>query len=107
MFGAEDAAIMKYQAERKQKQQYLKENIIDIGYDASHFAEYMAWQREDGTNIDNWSIDDLAQCVSDYYVWYEQQYQQQQQPVDPAAIPYDDRAQSIAYMNKAMDQAEQ
>jgi hypothetical protein len=44
MFGGpEEAAIRQYQADRKQKQQYLRENITEIGYDASDFAQYLGW----------------------------------------------------------------
>jgi hypothetical protein len=28
---------------------------------------------EDGTNIDNWTFDDLTQCVKDYYLYCENQ----------------------------------
>ena len=68
-----------------------------MGYDAGDFAHYLGWQRgkqldswisistfltfilnllfiaEDGTNIDNWSLEDLMQCVQDYYVYCQNQ----------------------------------
>ena len=68
-----------------------------MGYDAGDFAHYLGWQRgkqpdsinlhfcaltillnllfiaDDGTNIDNWSLEDLAQCVQDYYVYCQSQ----------------------------------
>jgi len=84
MFGAEEAQIMAYQKERKEKQQYLRQYIQDYGYDPADFAQYMEWQRgkwlepcfidgfvDDGTNIDNWTLEDLTQCVKDYYAWIE------------------------------------
>lgn len=45
MFGAEEAQIMAYQKERKEKQQYLRQYIQDYGYDPADFAQYMEWQR--------------------------------------------------------------
>ena len=27
---------------------------------------------EDGTNIDNWTLEDLTQCVKYYYAWIDQ-----------------------------------
>jgi hypothetical protein len=44
-----------------------------MGYDAGDFAHYLGWQKEDGTNIDNWSLEDLMQCVQDYYVYCQNQ----------------------------------
>ena len=39
------ALYQQYQADRKQKQQYLVENIQNMGYDAGDFAHYLGWQR--------------------------------------------------------------
>jgi len=63
-----------------------------MGYDAGDFAHYLGWQRgknyslsfcshidnyatEDGTNIDNWSLEDLMQCVQEYYAYCQNQQQ--------------------------------
>ena len=51
MFGAEDAQIMAYQRERKEKQQYLRQYIQDYGYDPADFAQYMEWQRGKFTSL--------------------------------------------------------
>jgi hypothetical protein len=32
---------------------------MDKGYDASHFAEYMGNQKENGLDIDNWTLNEL------------------------------------------------
>lgn len=39
------ALYQQYQADRKQKQQYLVDNIQNMGYDAADFAHYLGWQR--------------------------------------------------------------
>lgn len=60
--------------EKKQKQNYLRQVIIDGGYDAAKFTTYLENQRgsfsiyyirniEDGANIDVWSLDDLKQVL--------------------------------------------
>jgi len=48
------------------KQKYLKEQIIDMGYDTENFGEFMCSKKEDGTNIQLWSMDELAAVVQEY-----------------------------------------
>jgi hypothetical protein len=50
----------------KQKQQYLRANIIEVGYDPSHFTDFMSEQREEGEDIDNWSFSSLQDMVKKY-----------------------------------------
>lgn len=42
---ADYALYQRYQEERKEKQQYLVDNIQNQGYDAGDFAHYLGWQR--------------------------------------------------------------
>ena len=42
---ADYALYQRYQEERKEKQQYLVDNIQNMGYDAGDFAHYLGWQR--------------------------------------------------------------
>lgn len=42
---ADYALYQRYQEERKEKQQYLVDNIQNRGYDAGDFAHYLGWQR--------------------------------------------------------------
>ena len=53
-----------YEAGREQKQSYLYQNIVEAGYDAELFAQYMQQNREDGLEIDNWSFEDLVAAVT-------------------------------------------
>ena len=49
-----------------QKQIYLKENILDVGYDPTEFAGYMNSLKEGGTNINNWTFDELEEIVQNF-----------------------------------------
>jgi hypothetical protein len=49
--------------ERTQKQMYLKVNIMEAGYDANKFGMFMASQKVDGTEINNWSLVELQDLV--------------------------------------------
>ena len=52
--------------EQKRKQLYLKENIITKGYDAEDFAMFIEEEREGGTDIKNWTLEELETIVSIY-----------------------------------------
>lgn len=54
--------------ERKQhnmvmKQKYLRENIIEQGYDGESFCNFLSGKKEDGTDINNWELLELIQQV--------------------------------------------
>lgn len=53
---------------KRQKQQYLREEIIDKGYSAQVFVEYLATVREDGDDIDMWEYDDLKAMVKQFQI---------------------------------------
>lgn len=41
------------------------------GYDTAAFAQFMEYKRVNGTNIDNWTFDELRQVVAEFI--YNQQ----------------------------------
>lgn len=49
-----------------QKQQYLIDNIVNAGYDKQEFAEYMANAKNNGNDIDEWSLIELMDMVNDF-----------------------------------------
>lgn len=55
-----------YEDYTKEKQNYLRSKIIDVGYDPVHFTDFMSKQKEDGEDIDNWSISSLKDMVVKY-----------------------------------------
>ena len=62
------------------KQQYLRSEIIDQGYNPEDFSAYMGNIRgEEGLNIENWSFSDLQQVVNQFKSEFSQYQQQQQQ----------------------------
>lgn len=48
------------------KQQFLITNIVEAGYDKQEFAEYMANWKDNGTDIDEWSLIELMDMVHDF-----------------------------------------
>ena len=49
--------------ELKEKQEYLKAEILDKGYDAEKFSDYLSSLKANGTNINNWSFEELKNVV--------------------------------------------
>lgn len=55
-----------FEAERRRKQKYLKEQIVDNAYlDQEEFVEFLSNAKHgvDGKNIDNWDFDELVYQV--------------------------------------------
>ena len=54
----------------EEKQQYLKENIIDNGYDADDFVSFLGDKKgieiEEGIDLNNFSLDEIKSLVQDY-----------------------------------------
>ena len=45
------------------KQQYLRSEIIDKGYDPEKFSEFLSSQSEKGLDIESWTIEELGEAV--------------------------------------------
>lgn len=52
--------------DRKNKQEFLKKEILDKGYDREQFAEFMLNERDDGLNVDVWEFRELIMSVEDF-----------------------------------------
>lgn len=47
------------------KQQYLREKIIDAGYDPESFVEYCS-EKHNLDDLENWSMQELTDIVSSF-----------------------------------------
>lgn len=45
---------------------FLKENIIDQGYDGKDFTKFMTTYKDDGDDIDEWELDELEDIVEEF-----------------------------------------
>ena len=50
----------------EEKQNYLRENILEKNYDTNSFIEFLKEKKEDGDDIQNWSFPDLKQVVKEF-----------------------------------------
>ena len=58
---------MEDDASQEEKQNYLRENILEKGYDASAFVEFLKTKKgEAGSDISNWSMEDLCEVVQEF-----------------------------------------
>ena len=58
--------------ERLKKQTFLKKEILEKGYDALEFQEFLEKKKYDGgTNIDIWEFSELKQVYTIYTIFEE------------------------------------
>jgi hypothetical protein len=58
---------MNNEDENKAKQEFLRINILEKGYDADEFLEFLETLKgERGLNIENWEKNDLIQAVQQF-----------------------------------------
>ena len=50
----------------EQKQQYLREEILDKSYDIDEFTDYMSKYKENGIDIQNWDFSELKEAVKNF-----------------------------------------
>ena len=63
--------------EEHQKQIYLRENILDKGYDGEDFASFLTSKKgEEGVNLKNWSLDELKSAVQEFINIQSQKFNQ-------------------------------
>jgi hypothetical protein len=64
------------------KQQFLRSEIIDQGYDPNEFSAFMGTIRgEDGLDLEKWSFSDLQTVVSQFKAQYSQNQTQEQNQI--------------------------
>ena len=49
-----------------QKQELLKTEILDKNYDQTKFLDYCISQKENGDDLNNWTLEELKTCVSNF-----------------------------------------
>ena len=53
--------------ETQEKQNYLRQNIMDAGYDTNAFVEFLMNKKgEAGADVANWSLPDLKNVVQEF-----------------------------------------
>ena len=63
------------------KQQYLRSEIIDQGYNPGEFSDFMGSIRgEDGLDLETWSFADLKAVVSQFKSQYSNQQPEPEMP---------------------------
>lgn len=80
--------------EMKRKQQYLKDHIISSGFDGDEFANFIESERENGMDIENWTLEELETIVELFKMETDKkleeeemkkQTQTEMDPIDPNA----------------------
>ncbi len=48
------------------KQHFLREEILEEGFNKDHFSKYLGFYKQNGTNIDVWSEEEIKFIVQKY-----------------------------------------
>jgi hypothetical protein len=88
-------------SDTKEKQDYLKKEILDKGYDRQEFAEFMMAQKEDGLNVENWDLRDLLMTVDQFVETHKHTLAEEADPYQqvPSTQDYDNNE----YPNEGYD----
>ena len=66
----------------EEKQEYLRENILEKGFEANTFADYLVSQKgEEASDINNVSMDDLRQAVKEFIEKHESDNKNKQKDI--------------------------
>ena len=60
------------------KQDYLKAEIIDKNLEPSKFLEFCTSQKENGDDLNNWTLSELEEIVKEFVIFQEQHNQNTQ-----------------------------
>ena len=55
-----------YHLERQQKQEFLTVEIANKGFNPVEFAQFIDTKKENGTDIDNWTLQELQDVVYEF-----------------------------------------
>lgn len=81
--------------ERKKKQTFLREEVIEKQYDALKFTDFISSERKDGENIDNWRMDELETIVVLYKKQCDQKHKEDILKFELEAIELNDSEEDI------------
>ena len=71
-----DAEIQK---DIEEKQQYLRDEIMNKNFDVDEFSEFMSQYKENGLELTNWTFDELKEAVKKYKNNIQGQYKEEEE----------------------------
>ena len=67
---------------QEEKQNYLRENILEKGYDPNQFVSFLQSKKgEEGSDISNWTMEDLQQVVQEFISINSKQSESKPDPI--------------------------
>ena len=68
----------------EEKQNYLRVNILEKGYDAEDFVAFLTTKKgEEGVNLSNWTLNELQSLVQEYILSHPKQNAQEINNIQP------------------------
>lgn len=64
------------------KQDYLRNEILEGGFEADHFLEFLIGKKgDDAANVDNWRFDELKEVVEEYKKLYSNKIEKETETI--------------------------
>lgn len=90
----DDDAPFLLDAERKAKQSFLREEVVEAGYPPDAFVAFCEQQR--GADVDLWPFNELHQCVAEFKRSYKPEKIPSTDRIEPVLKPQKTVAEPIA-----------
>ena len=92
----------------EEKQNYLRENILDKGYDAEDFVTFMTSKKqgdeEEGVDLGNWSLNELKMVVQQYILTHPIPNAKVENNIQPNTQQYNPLQSPVAVQNSNFSQ---
>ena len=65
----------------EEKQDYLRENILDKGFDADEFTDFLTVKKgQEEIDLDNWTMDELKTLVQEFLDYHQEKEKEKEKP---------------------------
>ena len=89
------------------KQAYLRENVLEMGYDADEFMSFLQMRKgEDGLDLNNWTMHELISVVNDFVNTkknIQNKYQEPEPEPEPEPYKEEENTQTQNFENETKD----
>ena len=99
--------LIKFNDDLQSKQAYLRENVLEMGYDADEFMSFLQMRKgENGLDLNNWTMHELISVVNDFVNTkknIQNKYQEPEPEPEPEPYKEEENTQTQNFENETKD----